>query len=857
VEDFTTMQYCDTLNTTAWWDTVAGEVKLPPFELTLAGSWDTPGSARDVAISGDYAYVADGSSGLQVIDITNPASPTLAGSYDTPGYARGVAVSGDYAYVADDLSGLQVIDITNPAIPTLAGSCDTPGYALGVAISGDYAYVADFTSGLQVIDISDPTTPTLEGSCDTPGDAFGVGISGDYVYVADFTSGLQAIDISDPTTPALEGSCDTPGNALGVTISGDYAYVADETLGLKVIDISDPTTPTLASSYDTPGNALGVTISGDYAYVADYGVGLQVIDISNPASPTLEGSCDTPGDARGVAISGDYAYVADGGSGLQVIDRSNPASPTPAGTCDTPGWARGVAVSGDYAYVADGGSGLQVIDISDPATPTIEGSCDTPDCAHGVAVSGDYAYVADYSSGLAVIEVFQRLYDAESNSARSLTVDEADEMITRARLNATYSDSIRWELSADGGSSWQAFLPGGAYQAFITPGSDLLWRSSHFYTGGGINPGCTGLQIEWLYRFALIDSVVDVPNDQGGWARIYFTRSGLDFADASAPIVSYYLWRRIDDGTLAARIKARAVSLYDAEGLPTLPESRPGLHWQGDAHQIVTLDERVFMVSQPSLGGSFPPGTWEVVGSVPALQQDTYIAALPTLGDSTDTGIVWSVHCVSAHTDTPSVWYVSPADSGYSIDNLAPAPPPNLRMTSPTELAWDEALEQDFDYFSVYGSSIPGLDTTATLIGYTIGMVMDVSGDVYAHYHVTATDFAGNEGDASSVENTYAGIADTEDLPTVFALSQSQPNPFTARTSIRFDLPEPGLVSLTVYDVGGRLVRTLTDQRWTAGRHSVVWHGDDEWGSPVASGVYMILMEAGDFTDTKKMMVLH
>jgi len=76
----------------------------------------------------------------------------IAGSCDTPGYAYGVAVSGDYAYVADHGYGLQVIDISTPGTPVILGSIDTPGYARGVAVSGGYAYVADYYgSGLQVV----------------------------------------------------------------------------------------------------------------------------------------------------------------------------------------------------------------------------------------------------------------------------------------------------------------------------------------------------------------------------------------------------------------------------------------------------------------------------------------------------------------------------------------------------------------------------------------------------------------------------------------------------------------------------------------------------------------------------------
>ena len=79
--------------------------------LHIAGSVDTPGDARGVIVSGNYVYVADSGSGLQVIDITTPASPQIVGSVNTPGSANGVAVSGNYAYVADEYSGLQVIDI--------------------------------------------------------------------------------------------------------------------------------------------------------------------------------------------------------------------------------------------------------------------------------------------------------------------------------------------------------------------------------------------------------------------------------------------------------------------------------------------------------------------------------------------------------------------------------------------------------------------------------------------------------------------------------------------------------------------------------------------------------------------------
>jgi hypothetical protein len=68
-----------------------------------------------------------GTMGLRIINISNPSSPTEVGSCDTPEEAWDVAVSGSYAYVADGLSGLRIINISNPSNPTEVGFYDTPG----------------------------------------------------------------------------------------------------------------------------------------------------------------------------------------------------------------------------------------------------------------------------------------------------------------------------------------------------------------------------------------------------------------------------------------------------------------------------------------------------------------------------------------------------------------------------------------------------------------------------------------------------------------------------------------------------------------------------------------------------------
>ncbi len=113
-----------------------------------------------MSVVGNYAYLATGDSGLQIINIFNPSEPILMGTYDTDGYASGVSVIGNYAYVADGNEGLQIINISNPSAPILMVTYDTIGYAYDVSVIGNYAYVADGSGGLSIIKVKMTDTDT-------------------------------------------------------------------------------------------------------------------------------------------------------------------------------------------------------------------------------------------------------------------------------------------------------------------------------------------------------------------------------------------------------------------------------------------------------------------------------------------------------------------------------------------------------------------------------------------------------------------------------------------------------------------------------------------------------------------------
>jgi hypothetical protein len=90
-----------------------------------------------------------------------------------------------------------------------------------------------------------------------------------------------------------------------------------------------------------------------------------------------------------------------------------------------------------------------------------------------------------------------------------------------------------------------------------------------------------------------------------------------------------------------------------------------------------------------------------------------------------------------------------------------------------------------------------------------------------------------------------------------FKLQQNVPNPFNPSTTIAYEVPEGGAqVSLQIFDVSGRLVRTLVDGHETSGSKSVTWDGRDEDGRPVSSGIYFSRMTAPEFSESAKMILM-
>jgi hypothetical protein len=437
-----------------------------PASPVLVGSYSDgrrrPEDRGRLAISGINVYWAEPAVGLHVLDVSNPASPRLIAQFAITNRATDVAVSGNFAYVAKAGkgtklvgSGLSVIDIGDPASPRLVGSYDVGGEHARVAVAAGYAYLVHGASpvtlpGLHIINVQDPSNPKevvwFDGGLDSQlGD---LTLSGNTVFLTwgRHTWGrLSLIDVTNPANPKAVGALPYLGGIIAVAAVGDYVYATAETSGLHILNLRPANPQSVArlalADREGVGNVAVQGTGGDYACVTDYERGMMhVIDIHQPLQPKRVGSYNYGGVPRTVVLSepgfGSYAYVAGGarggpttiGGGLQVVDLSDPANPKRVGGYygEFDGDIYDFAVASNRAYLVTA-RGFEIVDLSDPTNPRKIGAT-TNDESSAVAVAGQYVYTAG-PGGLQVIDVRnpmnpQRVGLADGVYAHGVTVSD-------------------------------------------------------------------------------------------------------------------------------------------------------------------------------------------------------------------------------------------------------------------------------------------------------------------------------------------------------------------------------------------------------------------------------------------------
>ena len=107
-----------------------------------------------------------------------------------------------------------------------------------------------------------------------------------------------------------------------------------------------------------------------------------------------------------------------------------------------------------------------------------------------------------------------------------------------------------------------------------------------------------------------------------------------------------------------------------------------------------------------------------------------------------------------------------------------------------------------------------------------------------------------------TIDGGWALSVDNNTLPEVFALHNNYPNPFNPITNIRYDIPEASDVRIDIYDIVGKKVKTLVSKQHQPGRYKIQWNATNEFGSAVATGMYIYKIQAKDFVSVKKLLLM-
>ncbi|MDP8238096.1 MAG: T9SS type A sorting domain-containing protein [Candidatus Hatepunaea meridiana] len=353
-------------------------------------------SKADIAVQGNYAYIAVYRDGLAIIDISDPENPEEISVLDLVGRAWRVVVSGEYAYLANDDEGLSIVDVSNPEEPEEVGMIDET--VLYVTVNDELAFLSNESRRFSIYNISNPEEPERVFSTDQWDSAIGkVVIIGETALVIS-GSYIHAIDISNPAEPRFVSELCLNGEIEDIFIDEDRGYVVS-TYELNpggvvwYIDLSDLEDMQVIDLCYSFGMVYNIKIYNNYAFIPEGRTfrgdvfeyfedlldievvqpGVNIVDISDPTRP-LHVTRYSPnrGDCTDIEITDDLTYMV-GGINMEIADVVDDNNLQRVNSFRIARSVDNLTVVGNYAYLGSNlwREGFYIYDISDPEEPEL------------------------------------------------------------------------------------------------------------------------------------------------------------------------------------------------------------------------------------------------------------------------------------------------------------------------------------------------------------------------------------------------------------------------------------------------------------------------------------------------------
>jgi VWFA-related protein len=303
-----------------------------PPSLELAGELATSGDVMRLDHEADHLYLAGGSAGLAIVDVSDPGLPVLAAELSTLADASGfaaldVAVAAPYAFIAAGEDGLIIADISAADDPqivtTIAPNFNDPDADIKMtafkrlAVYPPFIFALDETDGLVVFLFE--STERIYYHVETGVKGRQLWVSGRHLYITT-PEGLSVFDIGNPSDPELVGQASIDGGCDAITLAYPYVYVSlAAEAGVAVIDVSQESAPMVLGTVLTPAPVTSLGTQSGFSFAGGANGDLNIVDVRQSSAPEIHSQVAVGGNIGDIAMTADYVYVAAGDAGLQVL----------------------------------------------------------------------------------------------------------------------------------------------------------------------------------------------------------------------------------------------------------------------------------------------------------------------------------------------------------------------------------------------------------------------------------------------------------------------------------------------------------------------------------------------------------
>jgi hypothetical protein len=735
--------------------------------------------------------------------------------------------------------------------------------------------------GVRIIDYSDKQHPVMIGQIKTEADVSGIAVNGNYAYIATdspygaFSEGFYVVDLSDISGPIIDyyESFSNTGGAFAIVNNGNYVFVATNGR-VYIYDATNPTSPQKLSSVGVSNAPDGLYFADNKLYVTAQSSGMIIVDVSDPAKPVKLGTYNKW--AEKCAVRDTLAFLVDQSGKLQIISVADPANPylvsvLPQDSSFNSERFWDVKTKGNIAYASGdvyvqnkGQSAyLKVVDISNPSNPkTLNKFVNPPN--HKSAETGLSIQLLDNDCFIAIENGFEEFDITSVNNIKLLSEYYTFRYEGKVKLFNNYV-VIAYKTNCDSVNGFTIYD--------VSEPERITEKSNTFIKSYG-----------GFFDFAIDGNTLCISErvPHGGLKDTLSSIRFFNIASPSSPQQIGIVRPALDLISPVVAFHNNLLCCLDRDKENT-----------GDSLRIVDVSDN----KNPKDIGGYHVDFWKEGAGVKQMEfAGDYLAlgntkGLLILNLATPTNPTFSdfiqyknddYDCYGMKIKGSSV-YMAHFD-GFEIFNISN--PSNITRTFYYNPAGIYLRDVDFYNGDIYVADFNGVkiyspdsDSTATLQGYydtkfgpAYSLVVN-NGNVYAAYyglHIF------KKGISSDVEHG-EGIT-----PISFKLCQNYPNPFNPTTTIKYSIPsviarskatkqsnesptnqqiasprqgvvrnDVANVTLKVYDILGREVATLVNQKQAPGNYSVKFNA-----SQLSSGVYFYRLKAGNLVQTKKMILM-